>query len=144
MLSRAYDIARELGDRTEMAYALADRPGSRWSAATSRRPPPRSPGACRGPVAAGVRIIVPLLLEAAGSPRGGTRRGRAAVRLWSAATAERTSSGFVNMPADERLLDAHVAAVRARPDPTRFAPLGRGHDAQPGGGTDLALDLARR
>jgi hypothetical protein len=61
------------------------------------------------------------------------------------ATAERSSSGFVNMPADERLLDAHVAAVRERLDPARFAAAwADGATLSQGEATDLALELARR
>ena len=63
-------------------------------------------------VAAGVRIIVPLLLEAAGLPRGGAR-ARTSSRSSCGPPRPRSGprSGFVNMPADERLLDARVAAV---------------------------------
>jgi hypothetical protein len=49
------------------------------------------------------------------------------------------------MPADERLLDAHVAAVRARLDPARFAAAwADGATLDQGEATDLALELARR
>jgi hypothetical protein len=37
------------------------------------------------------------------------------------AAAERSASGFANMPADERLLEAHVADVRRRLSPEAFA-----------------------
>ena len=69
-----------------------------------------------------MRIIVPLLLEGAGCLAAALEEDRAAVQLWAAATEERDElSGFVNMPADERLLDARVAKVRARIDPRAFA-----------------------
>ena len=145
MLSRAYDIARDLGDRTEMAYALADtarvdveRGNLEAAAAALAWSLPRS-------VAAGVRIIVPLLLEAAGSLAAARGEDELAVRLWSSATAERSASGFANMPADERLLDAHVAAVRERLDPARFAAAwADGVALNQAEATDLALELARR
>ena len=121
MLQRSYDIARDLGDRTEMAYALADRVrveverGNLDVAASAlAQSLPRA-------VSAGVRVIIPLLLEGAGCLAAALEEDRAAVQLWAAATEERTSSGFVNMPADERLLDARVAKVRARIDPAAFA-----------------------
>ena len=117
MLSRAYDIARELGDRTEMAYALADtarveveRGNLEAAAAALAWSLPRS-------VAAGVRIIVPLLLEACGLAGRGTRRGRARGPPVVRGDDRAHLSGFVNMPADERLLDAHVTEVRERLDP---------------------------
>ena len=97
------------------------RHGSRSSAGTSRRPPPRSPGASRGrsPPACGSSSA------AAGGRRAPSPRHAARTISRSAcgppAAAERTSSGFVNMPADERLLDAHVAVVRGRLDPFAFA-----------------------
>jgi hypothetical protein len=145
MLTRAYEIARDLGDRTEMAYALADtarveveRGNLEAAAAALAWSLPRS-------VAAGVRIIVPLLLEAAGGLAAARGEDELAVRLWSSATAERTASGFVNMPADERLLDAHVAAVRERLEPARFAAAwAEGMELGQAEATDLALDLARR
>jgi hypothetical protein len=145
MLTRAYDIARDLGDRTEMAYALADtarveveRGNLEAAAAALAWSLPRS-------VAAGVRIIVPLLLEAAGSLAAARGEDDLAVRLWSAATTERASSGFVNMPADERLLEGHAAVVRERLDPTRFAAAwAEGMALSQAEATDLALELARR
>jgi non-specific serine/threonine protein kinase len=145
MLTRAYEIARELGDRTEMAYALADtarveveRGNLDAAAAALTWSLPRA-------VAAGVRIIVPLLLEAAGSLAAARNDDELAVRLWSAATAERTASGFVNMPADERLLDANVAKVRARLDASRFAAAwADGAGLTQAEATRLAMDLARR
>ena len=67
------------------------------------------------------RIIVPLGLETAGSLAAARGEDLAAVRLWGAADAERTSSGFANMPADERHLDERMAEVRERLDPAEFA-----------------------
>ena len=121
MLQRSYEIARELGDRTEMAYALADtvrveveRGNLDVAASAIAQSLPRV-------VTAGVRVIIPLLLEGAGCLAAALEEDRAAVQPWSAATAERTASGFVNMPADERLLDARVDRVRARIDAVAFA-----------------------
>ena len=82
MLQRSYDIARELGDRTELAYALADRVrveverGNLDVAASAL-----AQGLPRV-VASGVRVIIPLLLEGAGclaAARERGPRGRAAV-----------------------------------------------------------------
>ena len=51
----------------------------------------------------------------------------------------------MNMPADERLLDGHVAAVRERLDPSRFAAAwAEGMTLSQAEATDLALELARR
>ena len=44
-----------------------------------------------------------------------------AIRLWAAAAADRTATGFANMPADERLLDARMAEARERLDPDTVA-----------------------
>ena len=124
MLSRAYDIARDLGDRTEMAYALADTArveverGNLEAAAAalawSLRDP--SPPACGSSSRCCWRRRARLA-----AARG---EDELAVRLWSSATAERTSSGFVNMPADERLLDERIArhAWTVRSSRVRAAP----------------------
>jgi tetratricopeptide (TPR) repeat protein len=121
LLDRAYGIARELGDRTEMAYALADRARVDVerhlldaAAADIAASLPRA-------VALGARIIVPIALEAAGSLAAERGDDALAVRLWAAAAADRTDSGFANMPADERHLDERLAAVRERLDPSAFA-----------------------
>jgi len=144
MLQRAYDIARELGDRTEISYALADRVRvevergdlSRAAAALAQALPH---------AVAGVRVIVPLLLEGAGCLAAAREEDAVAVRLWSAATAERAASGFVNMPADERLLDARVARVRERLDTVAFAEAwADGAALTQAQAVDDALALARR
>ena len=44
-----------------------------------------------------------------------------ALRLWAAAAADRTVSGFANMPADERLVDARMAEARERLEPDTVA-----------------------
>ena len=118
---RAYDIARELGDRTEMAYAMADRVrveverGGLEAASTALA------GCLPRAVTVGARIIVPLALEGAGCLASARGQDELAVRLWGAAAAERERSGFANMPADARLLDARIAGSRARLDPQGFA-----------------------
>jgi predicted ATPase/Tfp pilus assembly protein PilF len=144
MLRRAYDLARELGDRTEMAYALADlvrveveRGRLEAAAAALAESLPRA-------TSAGIRVIVPLLLEGAGSLAAARSEHALAVRLWAAASAERTASGFVNMPADERLLDAKMAGVRERLDPGEFADAwAEGTALSPADAVDVALTLAR-
>jgi tetratricopeptide (TPR) repeat protein len=121
MLRRAHDLARDVGDRTEMAYAMADlvrvdveRGDLEGAAAALEQSLPRALGL-------GARIILPLALEGAGGIAAGRGEDELAVRLWSAAEAERAQSGFANMPADARLLDARLAEVRARLDPDRLA-----------------------
>ena len=120
-LEQALVIARELGDRTEVAFALADRArvdverGRLAEAAASLADAlPRA-------VALSARIIVPLGLETAGSLAAAQGEDETAVRLWGAADAERTASGFANMPADERHLDERMSQVRERLDPAAFA-----------------------
>ena len=43
------------------------------------------------------------------------------IRLWAAASADREVSGFANMPADQRLLDARMAEARERLQPETVA-----------------------
>jgi hypothetical protein len=93
--------------------------------------------------AAGARVIVPLLLEGAGCIAAARTDDPRAVRLWSAATAERSASGFVNMPADERLLEGHVARVRERLDAAAFADAwAEGMELTQAQAVDEALALA--
>ena len=120
-LDRAHQIARELGDRTEIAYAMADRArvdverGDLEAAADAlAQALPRA-------LAQSARIVVALGLEGAGMLAAARGEDELAVRLWAAASAERASSGFANMPADERLLDARMATVRERLEPAAFA-----------------------
>ena len=144
-LERAEAIARELGDRTETAYALADR-----SRVEVERGRPVAAAACLSEAlpraqAQGIRIIVPLALEAAGALAAAVDEDRLAVRLWAAAAAEREDSGFANMPADERHLDERMALVRARLDPAEFAAAwAEGTATSSGAAAALALDLAAR
>jgi tetratricopeptide (TPR) repeat protein len=120
-LDRAHEIARQLGDRTEMAYAMADRVrvdverGDLEAAeAALGESLPRALGQS-------LRIVIALGLEGAGTLAAARGEDEVAVRLWAAAAAERASSGFANMPADKRLLDARIDGVRERMDPARFA-----------------------
>ena len=124
-LARAarYDIARELGDRTEMAYALADtarveveRGALDEAAADARR------RRCPRAVAAGRADHRPAGARGGGQPRGGARRRRSS-RSGCGPPRRRSAParGFANMPADERHLDEHMAAVRERLDPGTFA-----------------------
>ncbi|HEY3336269.1 MAG TPA: tetratricopeptide repeat protein [Candidatus Limnocylindrales bacterium] len=144
MLQRAYDIARELGDRTEAAYALADtvrveveRGNLDVASSALAQSLPRV-------VASGVRVIIPLLLEGAGCLAAALEEDRSAVLLWSAASVERTGSGFVNMPADERLLEARVAMVRARLDEAAFAHAwAEGAASSQAEAVEVALAVAR-
>ena len=121
-LSRAYDIATEVGDRSEMAYAMADRVrvdvergdldgGDRCARGVAARgPTPSAPGSsCSS--------------RSRARPRW-PRRG--ATTSWPsacgrAAAADRAVSGFANMPADERLIDARMSEARERLDPGTVA-----------------------
>jgi tetratricopeptide (TPR) repeat protein len=120
-LDRAYEIARELGDRTEMAYALADRARVDLERGALDEAAADITASLPRAVGLGARIIVPIGLEAAGGLAAARGEDTSAVRLWAAAAAERTASGFANMPADERHLDEAMAAVRERLDPVAFA-----------------------
>ena len=120
-LSRASDIAAEVGDRSEMAYAMADRvrvdvergdlDGATDALAASL---PRAH-------AIGARIIVLLALEGAAALAAARGDDVLAIRLWAGAAADRAASGFANMPADERLIDARMSEARERLDPGTVA-----------------------
>ena len=116
-LTRAHDIARDLGDRTEMAYAMADlvrvdveRGDLDGAAEALAASLPRA-------AAIGAKIIVPLALEGAAALAAARGDDVLAIRLWAAAAADRAVTGFVNMPADERLVDARMSEARERLDP---------------------------
>ena len=116
-LTRAHDIARDLGDRTEMAYALADlvrvdveRGDLDGAAEALAASLPRA-------AAIGAKIIVPLALEGAAALAAARGDDVLAIRLWAAAAADRAETGFANMPADERLVDARMSEARERLDP---------------------------
>ncbi len=120
-LTRAYDIATEVGDRSEMAYAMADRvrvdvERGDLDAATAALATalPRAH-------AIGARVIVLLALEGAGALAAARGDDVLAIRLWAGAAADRAASGFANMPADERLIDARMSEVRRRLDPATVA-----------------------
>ena len=81
----------------------------------------RSRRRCRGPTRSGPgsscssRSRAPAALAAA---RGDDVL---AIRLWAGAAADRAASGFANMPADERLIDARMSEARERLDPGTVA-----------------------
>ena len=120
-----------------MAYALADtarveveRGNLEAAAAALAWSLPRS-------VAAGVRIIVPLLLEAAGSLAAARGEDELAVRLWSSATAERSSSGLRQHARRRAAPRRARGRVRARLEPRPGSPPpGQRADAHPGRGDD--------
>jgi non-specific serine/threonine protein kinase len=130
-MEQALAIARELGDRTEIAFALADH--ARVDVERGRYPEAAASlaDALRRAMALSARIIVPLGLETAGSLAAASGDDIGAVRLWGAADAERTASGFANMPADERHLDENMEEVRERLDPAAFAAAGAEGAAMP-------------
>jgi predicted ATPase len=120
LLVRSYDIARDLGDRTQVAYTMADtvrvdveRGNLEGAAAALAVALPIA-------LALGARVIIPQALEGAGELAAARGDDRRAVRLWAAAAHDRDTSGFVNMPADQRHLDTGMARVRARLDPSAF------------------------
>ncbi len=119
-LVRAHEIARELGDRTEMAYAMADRVRVEVERKDLDAAATALAGCLPRAVTTGARIILPLALEGAGCLASARGDDGLAARLWGAAAAERERSGFVNMPADARLLDARVAVARERLDTQAF------------------------
>jgi hypothetical protein len=121
MLTRAHDTARDIGDRTEMAYAMADL--VRVNVERGDLDAACEALAASLPRAATIeaRVIVLLALEGAASLAAARGDDVLAIRLWAAAAADRAASGFANMPADERLLDARMAEVRARLDPDAVA-----------------------
>jgi hypothetical protein len=69
----------------------------------------------------GARIIVLLALEGAAGLAAARGDDILAIRLWSAAAADREVSGFANMPADQRLVDARMAESRNRLQPEAVA-----------------------
>ncbi len=139
LLTRAYETAREIGDRTEMAYAMADlvrvhvERGDLDAACVALEASlPRA-------ATMEARIIVLLALEGAAGLAAARGDDRLAVRLWSAAAADRVVSGFANMPADTRLLEGRMAALHARMDATAFAAAWAEGQAM---STDAAVEAA--
>jgi tetratricopeptide (TPR) repeat protein len=120
-LERALELAEEVGDRNEVAYALADQVRVDVERGRLDEAGVALEGALRRSVAIGARIILPLALEGGGNLAAARGEDALAVRLWAAATAERRESGFVNMPADERLLDRRMDEVRGRLAADAFA-----------------------
>ena len=121
MLVRAHDISRDIGDRMEMAYAMADLvrvdvergdlDGATEALAASL---PRAHTMM-------ARIVVLLALEGAAGLAAARGDDVLGIRLWAAASADREVSGFANMPADQRLLDARMAEARERLQPETVA-----------------------
>ena len=97
-------IMRELNDRTGIAYALADL--SRVLVVSGRLDDAEDAvrSSLRTALSLGAGAVLPLALESAGMLAAARGQRERAVRLWAAADAERRRSGFVNMPADRRLL----------------------------------------
>jgi predicted ATPase len=120
-LDRAHEIARELGDRTEMAYAMADRVRVDVERGDLEAAEVALGQSLPKALGQSLRIVVALGLEGAGTLAAARGEDEVAVRLWGAAAAERASSGFANMPADKRLLDARTSVVRKRMDPAALA-----------------------
>ncbi|HEY4190531.1 MAG TPA: tetratricopeptide repeat protein [Candidatus Limnocylindrales bacterium] len=139
MLTRAHDIARDIGDRTEVAYAMADLvrvdvergdlDGATIALAIAL---PRAQ-------AMSARIIVLLALEGAAGLAAARGDDALAIRLWAAAAADREVSGFANMPADQRLLDARMGEARERLDPETAAAAWADGQAM---SVDAAIDAA--
>jgi tetratricopeptide (TPR) repeat protein len=120
-LVRAHDLARDIGDRMEMAYAMADlvrvdveRGDLEGATAALAASLPRAQTMM-------ARIIVLLALEGAAGLAAAGGDDVLAINLWAAAAANREESGFANMPADQRLVDARMAEARGRLDPETVA-----------------------
>lgn len=113
-------IMRDLNDRTGIAYALADL--SRVLVVSGRLDDAEDAvrAALRTALSLGAGAILPLALESAGMLAAARGRQERAVRLWAAAEAERRRSGFVNMPADRRLLLRSQEPVAAALDEERW------------------------
>ena len=121
MLMRAHDIARDIGDRTEIAYAMADL--VRVDVERGELDGATDALAASLPRASSMsaRIIVLLALEGAAGLAASRGDDGLAIRLWAAAAADRETSGFANMPADQRLVDARMAEARDRLQPEAVA-----------------------
>ena len=142
LLMRAHDIARDIGDRTEIAYAMADLvrvdvergdlDGATDALAASL---PRASSMS-------ARIIVLLALEGAAGLAAARGDDALAIRLWAAAAADRETSGFANMPADQRLVDARMAEARDRLQPEAVAAAwAEGHALTLDDAVDAAMTL---
>ncbi len=139
---RAHDIARDIGDRTEIAYAMADlvrvdvergELDGATEALAESLPRANSMSA---------RIIVLLALEGAAGLAAARGDDALAIRLWAAAAADRETSGFANMPADQRLVDARMAEARDRLQPEAVAEAwAEGHALTLDDAVDAAMTL---
>lgn len=134
-LVRAREIAHDLGDRMEQAFASADLVRVEVLRGNLEAATDALAAALPTAVALKARIVIPLVFEGAGTLAAARGDDMLAVRLWSAASAERVASGFANMPADERLLAARVDEVRGRLEPGIF-------DAAWAKGAALTIDQA--
>jgi hypothetical protein len=88
------------------------------------------------------RIIVLLALEGAAGLAAARGDDALAIRLWAAAAADRETSGFANMPADQRLVDARMAEARDRLQPEAVAEAwAEGHALTLDDAVDAAMTL---
>ena len=107
MLTRAHDIARDIGDRMEMAYAMADL----VRVDVERGDLDGATDGARGLAAAGAHDDGADHRAARARGCGGARRRARRRRAGASGCGRRPRrtgqvSGFANMPADQRLLDA--------------------------------------
>ena len=105
-------VARELNDRAEIGYALTDLARVECARGDMERARTYAHEALRTASSIGVRLVLLLALEATVALAASTNRPILAARLWGAASADRERTGFVLMPADERLLTQACAECR--------------------------------
>lgn len=114
LLERAHATARELGDRTAMAYTRADLIRAEIERGDLDAAGQAMAESLPRALHLGSRVILALGIEGAASLAAARGRDELAARLWGAAAAERAASGFANIPADQRLLAVHEARSRER------------------------------
>ena len=111
-LEQALAMARELNDRPEVGYALTDLARVACAAGDLDAARPQLDEALRLTSTLKVRLIVTLALDAAAGYLAARGDGPGAARLIGATDIDREVTGYVRMPADERLLARACAGAR--------------------------------
>ncbi len=111
-LEQALAMARELNDRPEVGYALTDLARVACAAGDLDAARPQLDEALRLTSTLKVRLIVTLALDAAAAYLAARGDGPGAARLIGATDIDREVTGYVRMPADERLLARACAGAR--------------------------------
>ena len=112
-LQQALGMARDLNDRPEVGYALTDLARVECAAAQLDEARQHLDEALHLTSTLKVRLIVTLALEATAGYLAASGDGIGAARLIGAADIDRERTGYVRMPADERLLDRSCAGAHA-------------------------------